>query len=127
MCSSPAHPLWRLSMSPHPLRVTQVPNMNPDGSYRGHLRTNASGANLNREWKNPTLERSPEVMARSRVWAPGSGRGMHMCIRQTLQREGQSKGCASPWYTPRAGQCQLPFSWCGRARAAAAAAESGSA
>ncbi len=29
-----------------------VPNMNPDGSVRGHLRTNASGANLNREWAN---------------------------------------------------------------------------
>ena len=26
-----------------------VPNMNPDGSRRGHLRTNAVGANLNRE------------------------------------------------------------------------------
>lgn len=38
-----------------------VPNMNPDGSRRGHLRTNAAGANLNREWQNPTLERSPEV------------------------------------------------------------------
>jgi murein tripeptide amidase MpaA len=38
-----------------------VPNMNPDGSRRGHLRTNAGGANLNREWQNPTLERSPEV------------------------------------------------------------------
>ena len=38
-----------------------VPNMNPDGSRRGHLRVNACGANLNREWANPTLERSPEV------------------------------------------------------------------
>lgn len=38
-----------------------VPNMNPDGSFRGHLRTNAAGANLNREWQQPTLERSPEV------------------------------------------------------------------
>ena len=38
-----------------------VPNMNPDGSARGQLRTNAVGANLNREWKTPTLERSPEV------------------------------------------------------------------
>ncbi len=38
-----------------------VPNMNPDGSRRGHLRTNAAGANLNREWENPTMERSPEV------------------------------------------------------------------
>ena len=44
-----------------------VPNMNPDGSCRGHLRTNACGANLNREWAStgayraPTLQRSPEV------------------------------------------------------------------
>ncbi len=38
-----------------------VPNMNPDGSRRGHLRTNTAGANLNREWAGPTLERSPEV------------------------------------------------------------------
>jgi len=44
-----------------------VPNMNPDGATRGHLRVNAGGANLNREWAStgdyeaPTLERSPEV------------------------------------------------------------------
>jgi murein tripeptide amidase MpaA len=39
-----------------------VPNMNPDGSRRGHLRTNAAGVNLNREWHEPTPERSPEVL-----------------------------------------------------------------
>ncbi len=38
-----------------------VSNMNPDGSARGHLRTNAAGVNLNREWIAPSLERSPEV------------------------------------------------------------------
>lgn len=50
-----------------------VPNMNPDGAVRGHLRTNAIGSNLNREWAStgkkgdedyyqaPTMERSPEV------------------------------------------------------------------
>ncbi len=39
-----------------------VPNMNPDGSRRGHLRTNAAGVNLNREWHQPTAEKSPEVL-----------------------------------------------------------------
>jgi murein tripeptide amidase MpaA len=41
--------------------IYAVPNMNPDGSVLGNLRTNAAGANLNREWAEPTLERSPEV------------------------------------------------------------------
>jgi murein tripeptide amidase MpaA len=35
--------------------------MNPDGAVRGNLRTNAAGANLNREWVAPSLETSPEV------------------------------------------------------------------
>ena len=38
-----------------------VPNMNPDGSIRGHLRCNAIGVNLNREWQSPSMEKSPEV------------------------------------------------------------------
>lgn len=50
-----------------------VPNMCPDGAVAGHLRVNACGANLNREWapsgqpgeddyyEAPTLERSPEI------------------------------------------------------------------
>lgn len=38
-----------------------VPNMNPDGSILGNLRSNAAGANLNREWAEPNLESSPEV------------------------------------------------------------------
>jgi len=44
-------------------RLHIVPNANPDGSCRGHLRTNACGANLNREWASPSAERSPEVLA----------------------------------------------------------------
>ena len=39
-----------------------VPNMNPDGSFRGHLRTNSAGVNLNREWNAPSAEKSPEVL-----------------------------------------------------------------
>jgi murein tripeptide amidase MpaA len=49
-----------------------VPNMNPDGSRRGHLRTNAVGANLNREWHEPNAERSPEVL----------------CVRDEMDRTG---------------------------------------
>lgn len=44
-------------------RFHVVPNCNPDGSRRGHLRTNAAGVNLNREWHEPSAERSPEVLA----------------------------------------------------------------
>ncbi len=38
-----------------------VPNMNPDGGVLGNLRTNAAGANLNREWMEPSIATSPEV------------------------------------------------------------------
>lgn len=49
-----------------------VPNMNPDGSVRGHLRNNAAGANLNRQWREPSIERSPEVFhVRSAMEAEG--------------------------------------------------------
>jgi murein tripeptide amidase MpaA len=39
-----------------------VPNMNPDGAARGNLRTNAAGSNLNREWLEPSMDKSPEVL-----------------------------------------------------------------
>ena len=49
-----------------------VPNMNPDGSVRGHLRTNALGANLNREWQTPSMDRSPEVyLVREKMLSTG--------------------------------------------------------
>ena len=38
-----------------------VPNMNPDGSRRGHLRTTALGVNLNRVWDDPNMQTCPEV------------------------------------------------------------------
>ncbi len=38
-----------------------VHNCNPDGSALGLTRSNAVGANLNREWQAPSLEKSPEI------------------------------------------------------------------
>ncbi|MDO8178278.1 MAG: M14-type cytosolic carboxypeptidase [Undibacterium sp.] len=55
----PANPIARRILENAVLYI--VPNMNPDGSVRGNLRTNAAGANLNREWMTPSLETSPEV------------------------------------------------------------------
>ena len=39
-----------------------VPNMNPDGAFHGHLRTNAQGQDLNRAWQTASQELSPEVL-----------------------------------------------------------------
>lgn len=54
-----------------------VPNMNPDGSFRGHLRTNAAGENLNRAWATPSMEKSPEVFV---VRAEMQRRGVDFCL-----------------------------------------------
>jgi murein tripeptide amidase MpaA len=49
-----------------------VPNMNPDGTRLGHTRGNGAGANLNREWADPSPDRSPEVFAvRAQMEATG--------------------------------------------------------
>ncbi|WP_341303639.1 M14-type cytosolic carboxypeptidase [Pseudomonas sp. TMP25] len=39
-----------------------VPNMNPDGAFRGHLRTNFAGRDLNRAWQSADEADSPEVV-----------------------------------------------------------------
>ncbi len=57
----PADPIARTLRERCTLHI--VPNMNPDGTRRGHLRTNAVGINLNREWHAPSAEKSPEVLA----------------------------------------------------------------
>jgi murein tripeptide amidase MpaA len=58
--TDPDDPVARVLRRDCTFRV--VPNMNPDGSRRGHLRTNAAGVNLNREWHAPSAEKSPEVL-----------------------------------------------------------------
>jgi murein tripeptide amidase MpaA len=61
MLTDPADPHARVLREKATIHL--VPNCNPDGSCRGHLRTNYAGVNLNREWAEPTPERSPEVLA----------------------------------------------------------------
>jgi murein tripeptide amidase MpaA len=54
-------------------RLHIVPNMNPDGTALGNLRTNAKGIDLNRAWINPSPESSPEVfVVRNAILASGA-------------------------------------------------------
>ncbi len=70
MLTDPADPHARLLRQK--CRFHIVPNMNPDGSCRGHLRTNYAGVNLNREWAEPSAEQRPEVLcARDAMDATG--------------------------------------------------------
>lgn len=67
---NPSDPIAQQLRSECTLHI--VPNMNPDGGFLGNLRTNAAGANLNREWKEPTLAYSPEVL----------------CVREEMEKTG---------------------------------------
>lgn len=42
-------------------RFFVVPLVNPDGAQRGHLRTNAAGLDLNRQWGRAQPDLSPEI------------------------------------------------------------------
>ncbi|WP_425409032.1 M14 family metallopeptidase [Hyphococcus sp.] len=49
-----------------------LPCMNLDGVRRGHLRTNAAGKDLNRAWRNASMEDCPEVfLVRERMRETG--------------------------------------------------------
>ena len=60
LLTDPSDPVAKILREKSTLHI--VPNMNPDGSARGHLRTNAVGVNLNREWATPSADKSPEVL-----------------------------------------------------------------
>ncbi len=69
-----------------------VPNMNPDGSRRGHLRTNAAGVNLNREWHAPSARAQPRGLPR-----PGrDGRRPASTSRWTSMATKRSRPISSP-------------------------------
>jgi len=79
-----------------------VPNMNPDGSRRGNLRTNAAGANLNREWQEPSLARSPEVfLVRERMRATGVDFCFDIHGDETLPYNFAISTGGIPSFTPR--------------------------
>ncbi|MEC7947501.1 MAG: M14-type cytosolic carboxypeptidase [Myxococcota bacterium] len=96
----PADPLARVLRERAAWRV--VPNMNPDGSVRGHLRTNACGANLNREWHAPTMARSPEVkLVRDEMDRTGVAIGLDVHGDETLPYNFIAGAEGIPGWNPR--------------------------
>lgn len=87
-----------------------VPNMNPDGTVRGHLRTNALGVNLNREWNDPSLSRSPEVFhLLEAMKATGADLFLDIHGDETLPYNFML-GCeANPAFTERLASLQMQF------------------
>jgi len=87
-----------------------VPNMNPDGSVRGNLRTNAAGANLNREWQAPSRERSPEVLAvRTAMEASGVAAFLDVHGDEGLPYVFVDGNERLPTYSPRMSALELGF------------------
>ena len=91
-------------------RFHVVPNCNPDGSRRGHLRTNAVGVNLNREWENPTAEKSPEVLAiRNRMDATGVDFAMDVHADEAIPVTFIAGFEGIPNWTPKLGDSYYRF------------------
>ena len=87
-----------------------VPNMNPDGAVRGNLRTNAAGANLNREWQTPTLARSPEVfLVRQKMLDIGVDFCLDAHGDEGLPYNFVAGSEGNPDYTPRIEQLENAF------------------
>ena len=87
-----------------------VPNMNPDGGVRGHLRTNAIGVNLNREWQTPSVERSPEVFyVREKMLSVGVDMFLDIHGDEAIPYNFVAGAEGVPSYTPKMAELETLF------------------
>jgi murein tripeptide amidase MpaA len=84
--------------------------MNPDGSVLGNLRSNAAGANLNREWAAPSPETSPEVfLVRERMRETGVHAFLDVHGEEGLPYVFVAGGEMLPGFTPEQSRVQGEF------------------
>lgn len=87
-----------------------VPNMNPDGTVLGNLRTNAAGKNLNRAWQNPSEQDSPEVyFVRQKMHEIGVDLFLDIHGDETIAYNFVAGTEGVPNYTPRIAQLETRF------------------
>lgn len=94
-----------------------VPNMNPDGSVLGNLRTNAAGANLNREWAAPARKPARKCWrcatrcrkpASTCSWTSMATRTFPMCSWPAPKAYRRGTSAWKPWPTSSATICCWP-------------------
>jgi len=79
-----------------------VPNMNPDGAFHGHLRTNAAGRDLNRAWQDASEAETPEVFfVQQQMRAIGVDLFLDIHGDEEIPHVFTAGGEGNPGYTPR--------------------------
>lgn len=105
------------AQDPHARRLLEqavvyiVPHMNPDGASRGHLRANARGKDLNRQWQEPTALDTPEVFyVRQKMLETGVDFFMDVHGDETIPYVFLADAAANDSFTPRLAALNQAFS-----------------
>ncbi|MHC6226299.1 M14 family metallopeptidase [Pseudomonas sp. X10] len=87
-----------------------IPNMNPDGAFNGHLRTNFKGKDLNRAWQDASVEHTPEVFfAQTQMKLHGVDLFLDVHGDEEIPHV-FTAGCeGNPGYTPRLAELESTF------------------
>lgn len=89
-----------------------VPNVNPDGAFHGHLRTNAAGRDLNRAWQDAgaDAETAPEVLfIRQQMEKYGVDLFIDVHGDEEIPHVFTAACEGNPGYTPRIAQLEQQF------------------
>lgn len=87
-----------------------IPNMNPDGAFLGHLRTNFKGKDLNRAWQDASVELSPEVFfAQSQMKQHGVDAFIDVHGDEEIPHVFTAACEGNPGYTPRLAKLEEQF------------------
>lgn len=87
-----------------------IPNMNPDGAFLGHLRTNFKGKDLNRAWQDASVELSPEVFfAQSQMKLHGVDAFIDVHGDEEIPHVFTAACEGNPGYTPRIARLEEQF------------------
>ena len=87
-----------------------IPNMNPDGAFLGHLRTNFKGQDLNRAWQSASVDTSPEVLfAQAQMKQYGVDAFIDVHGDEEIPHVFTAACEGNPGYTPRLAKLEEQF------------------